>query len=340
MKKSLTIALLGLILALTACGQEEDTLEQETAEKPKTEENQQETEENNAEKNAQSEKETTSIVKNEFFEPFKGTIEHVHGLGYVGNQGVAFFASHDGLKLFDGNEWYKTKKENNDYMGFNATANGFYSSGHPGADSSLPNPIGIQKSYDFGKSLESIALEGEVDFHLMGVGYDNNVIFVKSPHKSSIMEENKFYISEDEGSSWREVPAKGLNGEIISLAVHPNDENLMAAAGKEGIFLSSNKGEEFRLLTNGAHGTSIFFTKGSLIYGAYNEEPMLIKRSLTDQSEKEIKLPELNQDAVLYFAVNPQNEKEMIFISFNGDIYLTVDGATSWQLIADDGNLK
>lgn len=64
--------------------------------------------------------------------------------------------------MFENGKWYKTTKENNDYMGFNAVQTGFYSSGHPGADSKLPNPIGIKKSEDNGETLENLAVEIEL----------------------------------------------------------------------------------------------------------------------------------------------------------------------------------
>jgi hypothetical protein len=332
LKKHFIMATLGMILVLAACGQEEPKVTEEgSAEQTETQ---------NSTKEQQSSVETGQfIATNGFFEPFDGKIDHIHGIGYAGNQAVPFFAAHDGLKVYENGSWYKTKKENNDYMGFNATADGFYSSGHPGVDSQLPNPFGIKKSTDNGQTLENLTLEGEVDFHLMGVGYKNPTIFVMSPHENSLMEANTFYVSEDDGKTWNEVAAKGLDDELLSIVVHPEDGNKIAAVGQKGIYLSDDKGESFELITSGLQGTSVFFTKDDLIYGTFDGNASLIKRSLNDNSEEEILLPEMKQDAVLYFAINPQDEKEMTFVSFNGNIYQTKDNAESWELLVEKGKL-
>lgn len=333
MKKYFVIATLGLTLVLGACGQEEPKVTEEGLAE------QTESQDSTNEQQSSVEK-GEFIAANNFFEPFEGNIDHIHGIGYAGNQAVPFFATHDGLKVYENGNWYKTKKENNDYMGFNATEDGFYSSGHPGADSDLPNPIGIKKSTDNGKVLENLALEGEVDFHLLGVGYDNKTIFVMSPHDNSIMEANKFYVSEDGAKTWNQVAAEGLDDELLSVAVHPVDGNYIAAVGQKGIYLSGDMGESFEQITSGMQGTSAFFTKDALVYGTFDGNASLIKRSINDNSEEEILLPKMEQDAVLYFAINPQDEKEMTFISFNGNIYQTKDNAKSWELLVEKGNLK
>lgn len=65
-----------------------------------------------------------------------------------------------------------------------------------------------------------------------------------------------------------------------------------------------------------------------------------MKSSLSDGAEESVKLPEMEQDAVLYLAQNPQNDKEISIVSFNGNIYMTKDGAQSWELLAEEGTLK
>jgi len=332
MKKFLLVAAISL-LTITACSQEEETAQ------PEESTNQTEPQDSDSQDET---KDTTSVslASHDFFEPFTGKIDHIHGLGYVGDQGAAFFAAHDGLKVYEKGTWLQTKHENNDYMGFNATDNGFYSSGHPGKDSKLPNPIGIMKSVDHGQTLQSLGFEAEVDFHLMGVGYNNHQIFAMSPHKNSVMKADAFYVSEDEGANWKEVAASGLKGELIGLAVHPTDKNILAAAGEDGIYLSKDQGESFELLTTGTQGTSVYFTENSLLYGEYDGQPSFVIRNLKDDNEEEIALPKMKEDAVMYAAINPKNEHEITFVSFNNDIYQTTDHGESWNLLAKSGNLQ
>lgn len=335
MKKVYYLFLIAVfIFSLAACGQENES-NKTAVPKSETQQLTQDSEIKKSNKQLES-----NLSAQEFFEPFTGKIDHIHGLGYVGNQNVVFVAAHDGLKVYDHGKWYRTMNENNDYMGFNAVKAGFYSSGHPGSDSKLPNPIGIKKSQDNGETLENLALEGEVDFHAMGVGYENNVIFVMSPHKNSMMEANKFYISEDDAKSWQEVTAKGIGDEIMSIAVHPTNSETMAIAGKEGIYLSKDKGESFELITEGSQGTAVYLTKDSLYYGAFNGNALFVKRSLADSSEQVINLPKMKKDAVMYIARNPQAENEMTFASFNGNIYQTRDGANTWNQIVKEGEIQ
>ena len=225
-------------------------------------------------------------------------------------------------------------------MGFNATEKGFYSSGHPGADSKLPNPIGIKGSTDNGQTLNNIALEGETDFHSMGVGYSNIVMFVLNPEKNSLMDAGKYYRSEDGGKTWKPAQARGLNDNVMNLAVHPTDANMIAAAGEKGIYLSKDKGETFERIADNMQGTAVFFSEDSLWYGGYNGTALLVRHSLTDNTDKNIPLPKMEQDAVLYFAQNPQNEQEMTFASYNGGLYQTTDDASNWKLLVKEGQLQ
>ncbi|MBD8067793.1 F510_1955 family glycosylhydrolase [Bacillus sp. PS06] len=283
---------------------------------------------------------TSNIEEDPYFESFEGSIDHVHGLGYAGNQNAIFFAAHDGLKIFTNGKWYKTKAENNDYMGFNAVEKGFFSSGHPGKDSSLPNPFGVMRSTDNGQTLETLGLLGETDFHLMGVGYETNSIYAIPPNNNSEMEAGGLYVSEDDAKSWRKVKAENLGENLFHLAVHPTKAEIVAAAGEDGIYLSEDRGETFELLTNGFQGTTVYFSDDDLWYGGFNGKAILMKKSILDGSEKEIPLPKLEQDAVMYMAQNPNNENELVFVSFNGDIYKSTDDAKTWTTIVKNGVIQ
>ncbi|MEW9669778.1 F510_1955 family glycosylhydrolase [Ammoniphilus sp. 3BR4] len=327
---------LGLTVALAACSQNntdkmpEQNNQQEKAE-PMPKSNQEED---------VSDTEKGGIASDSFYEPFAGKIDHVHGLGYVGNQNAVFLATHDGLKAYENGKWYKTIEENHDYMGFNAINEGFYASGHPEPGSNLINPFGIKKSLDNGRSLEALALEGETDFHAMGVGYDSKVIYVMNPEKNSLMSGGQFYMSEDDAKTWKKTAAKGLGKDIFSIAVHPKNSDILAVAGKEGIYLSKDKGETFHLMTKGLQGTSVFMTEDTLWYGGYNGQAVLVKRSLENDAEENVALPEMEQDAVMYLAQNPKNHNEVTFVTFNGDVFMSKDGTQTWNILIEKGEMK
>lgn len=323
--KKILIALgaFAMITALTACNQEDTGEGQSSNEQTKEIENS-----------------STSIASNNFYEAFDGDIDHIHGMGYAGSQGAVYFAAHDGLKILDNGNWYKTKEENNDYMGFNATENGFYSSGHPGSDSTLPNPVGIIQTTNGGQTLESLTLEGESDFHAMGVGFKNETIVLLNGQKNSLMEENSFYLSEDMAKTWKKVSAKGLEDQILSIAVHPTNANLVAAVGMQGVYLSEDKAESFTLISEGLQGTSVYFTEDALFYGGYNGSAVLVKRTLQGGTEEDLPLPELKEDAIMYIAQNPQKESEIFIVTFNGNIYQSTDGSNKWNLLVEDGKIQ
>lgn len=319
-KLFITLSAVVMITALTACNQEGAGESQNSSE--------------------QTNGTSTGIASNNFYEEFDGNIDHIHGMGYVGNLGAVYFAAHDGLKVFENGNWYKTKEENNDYMGFNATENGFLSSGHPGSDSSLPNPIGLIQATDGVKTIESLSLGGESDFHAMGVGFKNETIVLLNAQKNSLMEENSFYLSEDKAKTWKKVSAKGLENQILSIAVHPTNANLVAAVGMQGVYLSEDKAESFNLISEGIQGTSVYFTEDELFYGGYNGSAVLVKRTLQGGAEEDLTLPELKEDAIMYIARNPQKESEFFIVTFNGNIYQTTDGLNNWNLLVEDGKIK
>lgn len=272
--------------------------------------------------------------------PMDGNIDHVHGIGYAGEYNGLYFASHTGLKIYRDGEWFETSKNLNDYMGFNAVDDGFYTSGHPGKDSDLPNPLGIQRSIDGGQTLEMVKFEGETDFHAMAVGYNSHDIFLLNPEKNSELEQG-FYRSIDDGQSWESVSASGLDEEILSLALHPSDSNLIAAAATNGIYLSEDGGENFQLISDGsAVGTAVFFNNENLYYATYSTSPFLFNYHIESGTEETMELPELTEDGPVYIAQNPQNDQQIAIYTTKGQSFITEDGSESWTQIIENGQVK
>src|SRR5207302_9403075 len=59
------------------------------------------------------------------------TLVHVHGLAYSADGKRLMIPSHHGLAVYENGKWSKAPGPQHDYMGFSATANYIYSSGHP-----------------------------------------------------------------------------------------------------------------------------------------------------------------------------------------------------------------
>ncbi|RPF53481.1 F510_1955 family glycosylhydrolase [Aquisalibacillus elongatus] len=265
-------------------------------------------------------------------------LTHVHGLGYT-EEGRLLFGTHAGLKYYDNEQWYETNKNINDYMGFNVVDRGFYTSGHPSAQSDLPNPIGLQRSLDGGKTLESLGFVGETDFHLLAVGYSSHDIFLYNPKPNSELKSG-FYISKDEGDTWKNISVVGVKGEYVDLAIHPTNSNLLAIATTAGVYFSEDGGVNFNLLTNQEQGTGLFFNEQTLIYASFNGEASLTTYKL-ETKEKTVKnLPDIGEDAPKYIAQNPNNEDEYVIYTYSDDIFISKDHMESWDLISRSGSVQ
>ncbi|PSL40989.1 hypothetical protein B0H99_103122 [Planomicrobium soli] len=273
---------------------------------------------------------TKATESTESFEvPFDGKLSHVHGMGYAGNDGGLYFASHHGLKIYREGEWLETKGNFHDYMGFNAVDKGFYTSGHPEAHSALPNPLGIQRSFNGGETIEEIAFEGETDFHAMAVGYYSHDIFLFNPAKNSLLETG-FFKSSDKGDTWKPVKAVGLIGEIAGFALHPLDSNYVAAATSEGVFFSSDAGDSFDRITD-ERGTAVFFTEDHLYFGSYGTTAALMKYTVENKETEPLVLPEMQEDAIAFISQNPADESELALYTFKGRIHVSTDHGKLWE---------
>ena len=95
------------------------------------------------------------------------TLRHVHGLAYSADGKQIFIPSHNGLAVHSDGRWSMAPGPAHDYMGFSATQQFFYSSGHPAPNLGLVDPFGLIRSKDGGKTWDKLGLEGESDFHLL-----------------------------------------------------------------------------------------------------------------------------------------------------------------------------
>ncbi len=163
--------------------------------------------------------ETANTIPQNFYkETTFGKIEHIHGIGYAGNMPGVSIATHSGIKVYQNGKWLETKTELHDYMGFQATKNGFFASGHPEPGANLKNPLGLMKSSDGGNTLEKLAFYGESDFHNLAVGYNTEAIYLYNERPNSKLQQG-FYFSTNNGQDWKNSKLKGLSSTIHSFSV-------------------------------------------------------------------------------------------------------------------------
>lgn len=268
------------------------------------------------------------------------TLLHVHGLSYSPDGKQLVIPSHDGLALYAAGRWSKAAGPAHDYMGFSATRDAFYSSGHPAPGSGLTNPFGLIKSSDGGKTWRKLGLEGESDFHGLATSYGTNAVYVISHEPNSRMREPGIYYTLADGMQWQRAAARGLRAKLNALAVHPTDARIVAAGTHDGLYLSRDSAANFEPLAGGMKVLAQAFDLDGkhLWYSSYAGKAGLAKIALTAGARPEhLPLPAMQGDAVAYIAQNPVKPAEMAIATFDRSVFISADKGRSWKQVAKEG---
>lgn len=132
-------------------------------------------------------------------------VDHVHAAVYV--DGRLLVGTHTGVVEVEpaSGEVSKRGASQDDFMGLAGTAELLVASGHPGAGSTLPDPVGLIRSSDGGQTWETVSLTGEIDFHALAM--DGERI-------AGSATAGELLFSEDSGTTWTSI----AQGEATSLA--------------------------------------------------------------------------------------------------------------------------
>lgn len=263
------------------------------------------------------------------------SMPHLHGLSFSADGRQLIAPAHDGLRIFTDGQWSAPDLPAHDYMGYAATDNGFYSSGHPAPGSSLVNPLGLVKSSDGGATLTQLGFTGESDFHGMAVGYRSHAIYVINPAPNSRLGVGMYY-SLDDGATWQPSAAQGVTQAPAQMTVHPTDPAMVALATEAELLLSIDYGNTFTPIAASSPVTAVTFSPDgtSLLYGGAT----LSAYDLASGTTTARTLPTLEaQDVLSYIAVNPVQLEELAIATFARDIYRSRDGGQTWSQIAHAG---
>ena len=268
------------------------------------------------------------------------TLMHVHGLSYSVDGKQLLIPSHHGLAVFEDGRWSKAAGPTHDYMGYSATRDALYSSGHPATGSGLINPFGLIKSRDGGKTWQQLGLTGESDFHTLATSYATNAVYVLNHQPNSRMNQAGVYYTLNDGLKWTRAAAKGLGTKLNSLAVHPTDAKVVAAGMDDGLYLSRNSAASFERLVGVKPVLAASFDLDGqhLWFGSYAGKAALARITLKAGSKaEEVPIPVLTGDAVAYIAQNPARRAEIAIATFKRSVFVSKDQARTWTQIAKEG---
>jgi photosystem II stability/assembly factor-like uncharacterized protein len=126
------------------------------------------------------------------------SVTHIHSVKTFGER--ILMGTHEGLfEFISQNNMSPIGKDPFDVMGLDADKTTLFASGHPSPGSKLPNPLGLLRSTDGGKTWKSISLLGAVDFHSLEVS--GNQIYGSNATAGSLMYSNNL------GKSWKKIGA-------------------------------------------------------------------------------------------------------------------------------------
>lgn len=272
--------------------------------------------------------------------PAEPLLFHVHGLAFSPDGKSLLVPAHTGLAAFRDDGWSEVNGPIHDFAGFSLTERAIYASGHPPPGSSLPNPLGLVKSIDLGKSWVPLALGGEADFHFLAAGYRSNAIYVRSTEANSAMPVPGLHLSVDDGKTWRRQIARGLEGNVLGIVAHPQDATTLAVATDKGLYLSRDTGKTFKRFDGRQAVTAVAFDlDGRNVRFARAIRRELVSAALDSRSRTVILLPSIGLDYVTHIAQSPADQRLFAIATDRRHVFVTNDAGKAWRQIAKDGDL-
>lgn len=273
-------------------------------------------------------------------------IEHIHGVG-ISNNGTTFVATHEGLfSTKHSGEWNKVGSAEDDLMGFHMRSDGtMLTSGHPGPNSDLPNPIGVLISKDKGLNWKKVQYAGKIDFHILTTYHHDPTIMYGMNQMGAGKYGAGIYKSMDGGVKWEKIEPKGLPNElskVYSLLILPGNKNTLLAGTDFGVMISKDGGETWTMFDDTRLITAMTVMpngKDLLAYSMSNIESGVMISQDYGHSWVSVGLS-LGEDAAASISVNQKDETQIAVSTFKSSLYETKDGGQKWNKLISAGTLK
>lgn len=246
---------------------------------------------------------------------------HVHGLGVDPADGSLFIATHTGLFRAGPTDSRARRvgTSSQDTMGFTVVGpNRFLGSGHPDARADLPPFLGLIESRDAGESWAAVALQGQVDFHVLEAS-DERVYGFGSDWETR---QPRFLTSGDGGRRWTQLQAPGP---LISLAISPQDRRELAASSETDVFRSDDGGTTWSKVDAPTAGFVVWLSNGVVLVDL--EGRVFRATDLAGGAWRPVGSVE-GQPA----AVDTGTRDELLVAMHDGTVKRSADAGRSWQI--------
>jgi photosystem II stability/assembly factor-like uncharacterized protein len=181
---------------------------------------------------------------------------HVHGISRDPGSGKVNLATHTGLFVLQSDGSWQRVGPEVDLMGFAIVGPGtFYASGHPGAGVDLPQPVGLIKSTDAGRTWSILSRGGESDFHAL------------TASSTGVMGFDGALRTTSDGKAWS---LGGLNVLPSTLAAAPDGSRVLATT-EQGVLSSTDDGRTWVRLVSAPTLDMAAWADSKTVVGVTNE---------------------------------------------------------------------
>jgi hypothetical protein len=272
-------------------------------------------------------------------------LEHVHGLAVDPRDSrVLWVGTHSGLvRVVDGREWMRVGRARYDMMGFTIVPGPspfMVTSGHGGPTDRRPEPLGLERSRNGGRTWRTMTLAAKADFHALAVSLQNPAVL----YGWSVGPRTGLYRSRTGGRQWDFLGNRGLV-DIYDLTVAPRNAALVFAATSRGLRVSADGGDTWRPV-NG-FSTRISVTAIAIsradpkVMYAYAMAPTI---GLVHSDDGGVTWVPTGfylgkEDAVSNLALDPGRPRVLYVATYRGDLFYSNDGGVTREAWVKQGKV-
>ena len=256
-------------------------------------------------------------------------------MGYESESGRVLIATHHGLLAWKDDQLSRVGDAQHDFMGFSqfpANPKFIYTSGHPQTGGNL----GVLKSEDGGLTFRQVyqGPSGQaVDFHSMTI----------SPASHEVLYGwfgGQLYRTNDGGQQWQifdpaGLPAQGLCWGAPCLNADSKDENKVYAGFPDGLFVSEDRGETWRLVSaevGSVGGVGVSLANANQLFVFSQGKGVLVSYDGGQTwEERNEGLHLAAQEIVFGFAFDADNPERVYLATTNNQLYISENTGRTWS---------